>query len=212
MRPYARTRAHKSACATESHRARRWNLAGRLLFYSSARLDGLEERFEEFGTKVSEHYKSGCGGKTGHLIFRSVCYDTTDKTPEELRRLQDEPLTNMRIRKMTEKYERDPEVPVETDVWKKTFYYRDFQIKYSYHHQPGRITRRTRLFSKAEEEKIDPLERRPIEKKMYDEVVKMPKVLEDEMKECLTNMKEAEHEAKVRALWRVLPFARGHED
>eukprot|EP01047_Picozoa_sp_COSAG01_P046288 COSAG01_NODE_4333_length_5127_cov_1906.030827_1_plen_549_part_10 len=66
----------------------------RLLFYPSARLDGLQERFEQFGVKIYEKFRPGHGGKTGHLVFRSVCFDTEGKTVDELRELKDVPLVD----------------------------------------------------------------------------------------------------------------------
>jgi hypothetical protein len=147
-----------------------------LLFYSSARLDGLLERCEQFGVKVYEKFRPGFGGATGHLIFRSICFDTGQKTKEELRELKDVPLVDMKIRKMTEKFERNPDLKVEKDVYKKTFYWKESQVRYSYHHKTGRITHLVRKFSKDAELRVDPLRNFPIEREAYDEVKKMPKV------------------------------------
>lgn len=94
---------------------------------------------------------------------------------------------------MTEKYERNPDVPAAEDVYKKTYYYRDGKIKLEYHHAPGRITRQTRLFSKEEERRVDALEKDPVKTVRYDENVvpqlKAPKVLWENEKDCLVAMK-----------------------
>ena len=165
-----------------------------MLFYPSAHKEGLAERMEEWGVKCTEKFV----GRDDHLVMRSVCFETEGKSPEQLRELKDRDLTDedMKIRKMTEKYARNEGKDVAEDVYKKTFMYKDFTIRYDYHHQPGRITRRTRLFSKAEEREVDALGGEPLKVATYDERHKMPKVLEDEMKHCLTLAKDAEVDAR----------------
>merc|ERR1719231_225729 len=114
---------------------------------------------EIFGIKVSEDFV----GRDDHLIFRSIVFDTDGLTDEELLEAKDKSLMEQKIRKMTEKYERNPDTPAAEDVAKKTYYYRDGKIKLEYHHAAGRITRRTRLFSKAEERRVNALDTEPVQ-------------------------------------------------
>lgn len=166
-------------------------------FYDSARLDGLSKRVELFGIKVAEDFI----GRDDHLIFRSIVFDTDGLTEDDLLEAKDKSLMEQKIRKMTEKYERNPDVPAAEDVSKKTFYYRDGKIKLEYHHATGRITRQTRLFSKSEERRVNALAGdMPVKTVRYDENVvpqlKAPKVLWENEKDCLVAMKDAEVEAR----------------
>lgn len=110
--------------------------------------------------------------------------------------MRDASVMEIKPRKLTEKFERDPDVAVEKDVYKKTFYYAANEIKYTYHHQPGRITRCTRMFTKTGELRVDALEGEPIKRNVYDELKKMPKVLEEEMKECFNEARDTEQKVK----------------
>jgi len=169
-----------------------------MLFYPSAHKEGLEERYEEWGVKVVEKFVA----RDDKLVFRSMCFETDGQSKDQLREKKDVPGSritdpDLKIRKMTEKYARNEVKPVEEDVYKKTFVYKDLTVRYDYHHEPGRITRRTRLFSKAEENSVNALDGsgKPLDVKAYDDRHKMPKVLEDEIKQCLTIAKEQEADA-----------------
>jgi len=170
-----------------------------LCFFPGARLDGLVHRVRTFGVKVHEVFE----GRDDHLIYRSVSFDSEAMEPEDLRackgRLISQYHSEGKVRKMAEKYARDESIQVEQDVAKRTYKLGAAPtVRLDYHHEPGRITRKTRIFSKAHERCVNPLApapKRPEYTVEYDDFVKAPKVLWEQEKECLVAAREAETEA-----------------
>lgn len=131
-----------------------------LLFYVSARLDGLQRRVEEIGVKMQEDYEN----RDDNLEYRSVTFDHSDDSHSDggdgvsgkkaggYYTLMDEThkkgTGELAVMKMTEKYRRNDEFDAEEDVRKITFYITEDRIRLIYHFAPGRITSSSCVFSK----------------------------------------------------------------
>ncbi|KAJ3291052.1 hypothetical protein HDU79_002720 [Rhizoclosmatium sp. JEL0117] len=100
-------------------------------FFPASRSDGLVKRVEEYN-KVIEYFTE----REDKLIYRSVTYERTDNIDGKI------------ITKMTEKFERNREVPAHEDPAKKTYYLKDEKIKVIYHLDDGRIIPSYREFKK----------------------------------------------------------------
>eukprot|EP00441_Pelagodinium_beii_P038325 CAMPEP_0197626140 /NCGR_PEP_ID=MMETSP1338-20131121/5247_1 /TAXON_ID=43686 ORGANISM="Pelagodinium beii, Strain RCC1491" /NCGR_SAMPLE_ID=MMETSP1338 /ASSEMBLY_ACC=CAM_ASM_000754 /LENGTH=866 /DNA_ID=CAMNT_0043196659 /DNA_START=47 /DNA_END=2647 /DNA_ORIENTATION=- len=130
-------------------------LSRELIFYNS-RLDGLVRSVELIGRKMFEHFED----RDDRLIYHSVTLDPTLVNTGTMRPGQKNkdtyPVDSMGevpIRKMTEKYARNPEVPADEDIYKICFFLTEQtttstytsmgKIRVDYHREPGSLTFRT---------------------------------------------------------------------
>jgi hypothetical protein len=148
-----------------------------LLFYTSARVDGLERREEVLGEKSTEYFVD----RDDHLVYRSVSVkqdngggtgkDGMGSTQASVSggagaqgmsstsgastmggknacTLPGGQLGELVIHKMTEKFRRNNSVPAEEDVSKRTYYLSEGKIRCIYHFAEGHITSASRTYYK----------------------------------------------------------------
>ncbi|CAM9226675.1 unnamed protein product [Heterosigma akashiwo] len=125
-----------------------------LTFYVEARDDGLVSRTDEFGRKVTERFE----GRGDRLVYRSVTFwdeggggvvgvagpgAGNNALEQGGPRLEDK-----RVRKMTQKYDRDPGTPADQDVAKRKYYLSEGLVRSVHHRRPRAVTARATLFQK----------------------------------------------------------------
>uniref|UniRef100_A0A7S1I6I9 Dynein regulatory complex subunit 7 n=1 Tax=Eutreptiella gymnastica TaxID=73025 RepID=A0A7S1I6I9_9EUGL len=171
-------------------------------FYWKARLDGLSKRIELFHEngdttnphKVMEFFE----GREDRLIYRSATYDrhgvSVSINQSGERRGDDKP----QPKKMCEKFARNPDVPADQDIAKRTFYNPgtpEGLIRIIYHYADGKITRPSRTYSKGNPvtiEHVDPYAKDPKSAALSEEM----RLLFVKEKECMAFIKDSEKEAK----------------
>ncbi|CAE7206292.1 drc7 [Symbiodinium natans] len=133
-------------------------LSRELIFYKS-RLDGLVRSVEIIGRKMFEYFED----RDDRLIYHSVTLDPTAMTSGTLRggpKSKDtypvDSVGEVPIKKMTQKYARNPEVPAEEDIAKISFYLSEQtstsiysstgKIRVDYHREPGSLTFRQVMY------------------------------------------------------------------
>lgn len=111
-----------------------------LIFYNS-RLDGLIRHVELINRKMFEFFDED---RDDRLVYHSVTLDPTlEKTYRGTQKLQTYPVESMGdvpIRKMTQKFARNPAVPPEEDIAKICYFLVDGKIRVDYHREPGKLT------------------------------------------------------------------------
>ena len=156
-----------------------------LHFYSSAKLDGLVKRVEEFGKKTLMEFD----GSNSPLIYRSVSFLDGEAMSADI-------APDKNIRKMAEKFRRSPGVDAEEDVKKRTFDVANNTIKVKYHYGTDRVTNSFRSYAKDGSGytivQVDPFSRPPTDQQMLDEFKK----LETAERECLNEFRDSERQAK----------------
>lgn len=116
-----------------------------LVFYNS-RLDGLIRSVELIGRKVFEHFED----RDDRLIYHSVTLDPIEPSgkgdkgaPKSTDTYPVESMGAVPIRKMTQKYARNPAVPPDEDIYKICYFLAEKKIRVDYHREPGQLTYRT---------------------------------------------------------------------
>lgn len=143
-------------------------------FYTSARMDGLVKREEFIQKRTVEHFD----GRDDFLIFRSVTL-TTEKDEVDAKNpyvLPGGPTGELAIKKMKEKFARDPSRPADDDARKKTYNVQEGNIRVHFHYATGKITAGSRVYFKAPST--------PVEVVMADPNATKPKlsILDDELR------------------------------
>lgn len=139
-----------------------------LYFYPGSRIDGLLKRVHVAGEKIYEFY----GHTASRLWYRSVTLVQGSEGAIESGSLldgasgKDRSLTasmvpvrsvltvdveqgrEAAIRKMTEKYRRDPALPVHLDIAKVVYLLEEKLVQVTLQHAPGRITVTSRVYQK----------------------------------------------------------------
>ena len=142
-------------------------------FYPGSRVDGLLKRVHVAGTKISEYY----GHTASRLWYRSVTLvpgsesaveagggvsSLLDAGSKDRNVMTAASLVPVRsaltvdveqgreasIRKMTEKYRRDPAIPVHLDMAKVVYLLEEKLVQVTLQHAPGRITVSSRVYQK----------------------------------------------------------------
>jgi hypothetical protein len=110
-----------------------------LVFYPS-RLDGLIRSVEMIGRKVFEHFED----RDDRLIYHSVTLDPTQQNSMRVGQKKNtwtvESWGEVPIKKMTQKYARDPSVPADEDIHKLCYFVHAGKIRVDYHREPGKLT------------------------------------------------------------------------
>mmetsp|Transcript_36122 Transcript_36122/g.81720 ORF Transcript_36122/g.81720 Transcript_36122/m.81720 type:complete len:855 (+) Transcript_36122:52-2616(+) len=109
-----------------------------LLFYNS-RLDGLVRCVEKIGKKMFEDFQD----RDDRLVYHSVTLDKElpmERGGRKLLTYNVESFGEIPIRKMSEKFERNPEVPCDEDIYKICYFLAEGKIRVDYHREPGRLT------------------------------------------------------------------------
>jgi len=162
-----------------------------LLFYSTARLDGLVSRVEEVGKKVYYVFD----GSRDPLIYRSVSYHD-DPEAAEAAGARTEVNVDKSIRKLAEKFRRSPDVDAEEDVAKRTFEISAGLIKVRYHYGDDRVTCSSRTYSKDgfghTVVQVNSFSRTPTDTQMVESFAK----LQAAERECLNEIKEYDRQTK----------------
>lgn len=116
-----------------------------LLFYN-CRLDGLIRTVEVIGRKVFEHFDA----RDDRLVYHSVTLDpslVSSSTRGGIAKSKDtylvESMGEVPIRKMTQKYSRNPELSCEEDIQKICFFLAEGKIRVDYHRLAGELTYRS---------------------------------------------------------------------
>jgi len=113
-----------------------------LVFYNS-RLDGLVRCVELIGRKMFEHFED----RDDRLIYHSVTLDPLLASPgrssQKLITYPVESMGEVPIRKMTQKYGRNQDVPPDEDYHKVCYFLADGKIRVDYHREPGKLTYRS---------------------------------------------------------------------
>ncbi|KAJ3026471.1 UNVERIFIED_CONTAM: hypothetical protein HDU68_005603 [Siphonaria sp. JEL0065] len=105
-------------------------------FFPTSRSDGLVKRVQA-QNKVIEYFTE----REDNLVYRSVTYEQADAYSKET-------TDGKAITKMTEKFERNNDVPAHEDPAKKTYFIKEEKIKVIYHLEDGRIIPSYREFKK----------------------------------------------------------------
>lgn len=157
-----------------------------LQFYASARMDGLLKREEFIQKRTLEHFE----GRDDFLVFRSVTM-TNDKDEVDSKNpyvLPGGSTGELAIKKMKEKFARNPALPADEDARKKTYNVQEGNIRVNFQYATGKITAGARTYYKAASMPVDVV--------MADPNAPKPKlsVLEDELRASL-QVQERKEEA-----------------
>lgn len=120
------------------------SLSRELHFYNS-RLDGLVRCVELIGRKVFECFED----RDDRLIYHSVTLDPNLVTSQQRsgQKSKDtylvESMGEVPIRKMTQKFGRNSEIPADEDIHKICYFLAENKIRVDYHREPGKLTYRT---------------------------------------------------------------------
>jgi len=126
-------------------------------FYPHARVDGMIKREEIIGVKIIELYEN----RDDRLTYRSVAFDSSGYSKGSgapLRRanrgfvISTSPnMTEISVRKITEKFARDEAVPAAENVRKRTHFLTEGRIRLDFHYGAEQITSSQLLFDKNSE-------------------------------------------------------------
>ncbi|RLN66263.1 hypothetical protein BBJ29_006432 [Phytophthora kernoviae] len=164
-------------------------------FYTSARPDGLANRKEDIQKRVVEHFD----GRDDSLIFRSVTL-ATDKDEVDSKNpyiLPGGPSGEIAIKKMKEKFARNPTLLADEDQRKRAYNIHEGSIRVYFHYATGKITAGSRVYFKAPNV--------PVEVVMADPNAKKNKlsVLENELraslqleKDCYSSVRHSDIETQ----------------
>ncbi|KAF4322458.1 hypothetical protein BBO99_00002483 [Phytophthora kernoviae] len=164
-------------------------------FYTSTRPDGLANREEDIQKRVVEHFD----GRDDSLIFRSVTL-ATDKDEVDSKNpyiLPGGPSGEIAIKKMKEKFARNPTLLADEDQRKRAYNIHEGSIRVYFHYATGKITAGSRVYFKAPNV--------PVEVVMADPNAKKPKlsVLENELraslqleKDCYSSVRHSDIETQ----------------
>ena len=111
----------------------------KLYFYHHRQKDGLILREEFFDTtnKIVEEYKN----RPDKLIYRSVTFSPTDQIETVSLKLHENNYAkNVLIKKMTQKFDLDTELPPTNQIKKTVFNVAANQVFIYYHYEVGKIT------------------------------------------------------------------------
>jgi len=156
-----------------------------LHFYSSAKLDGLVKRVEEFGKKTLMEFD----GSNSPLIYRSVSFLDGEAMSADI-------APDKNIRKMAEKFRRSPELDAEEDVAKRCFELAAGMIKVRYHYGEDRVTASSRAYAKDGSGhsivQVNSFSRQPTDAQMLDEFTK----LQAAERECINQIRDYDRQTK----------------
>ena len=111
-------------------------------FYVNGRLDRLARRVEVVGCKIVEHFE----GRTDQLIYRSVIMSTEKEASRTFSLPGSTLASELHVIKMTQKYERNPDVEPGTDIAKRVFYVAEGKVVSQYHFRRSQITNEVRTY------------------------------------------------------------------
>ncbi|GFR42728.1 hypothetical protein Agub_g3646 [Astrephomene gubernaculifera] len=190
-------------------------------FYAAARLDGLERREEIEGRKIIEHfvgrddrliyrsatYAEDPAAAAGNASPAPGPGAGVAEVPPEVDPPGEDDVSRrarktkarggdkrmLPIRKMTEKFARNPAVDADSDVAKRVYYLTEGRLRVDYHFGTNRITNSSRSFTKDGQSQIvqvDPLAPRPQPAALLEEY----SALLVAEKDCLQSVRDSEWE------------------
>jgi len=114
-----------------------------LVFYNS-RLDGLVHCVEIIGRKTFEYFED----RDDRLVYHSVTLDpslaTSHRGPQKFKDTYSvESMGEVPIRKMTQKFARNPAVPPDEDFHKICYFLAEGKLRVDFHREPGKLTYRS---------------------------------------------------------------------
>lgn len=128
-------------------------------FYPGARVDGMVYREEFVNTKIIERYEN----RDDFLHYRSIAVDARPlgARGQKVTFLPLGPKAiEFPIRKLTEKYNRNPKVQAEADVAKRTHFLTQNTIRLDFHYGDDHITHSTHLLDKHDKLELSETEGR----------------------------------------------------
>eukprot|EP01138_Halocafeteria_seosinensis_P000495 gb/GECG01000509.1/.p1 GENE.gb/GECG01000509.1/~~gb/GECG01000509.1/.p1 ORF type:complete len:1062 (+),score=173.97 gb/GECG01000509.1/:1-3186(+) len=128
-------------------------------YYVDARLDGLYEREEQYGHKIMLWFRN----RRDRLTYRSATLKEQIETSSNeedgqkgvdiafsvSNKILDTEAGTYTIRKLAEKYDRNPELEAHRNIRKMSYHLDEQTIQVSYHYASGRITANTRVYHKS---------------------------------------------------------------
>eukprot|EP00928_Gymnodinium_smaydae_P033213 TRINITY_DN23848_c0_g6_i1.p1 TRINITY_DN23848_c0_g6~~TRINITY_DN23848_c0_g6_i1.p1 ORF type:complete len:845 (+),score=178.18 TRINITY_DN23848_c0_g6_i1:58-2592(+) len=153
-------------------------LSKELIFYNS-RLDGLVRSVEMIGRKVFEHFEE----RDDRLVYHSVTLDPSISVGLRGNQKRDvwhvDSWGDIPIRKMTQKFARDVDVPPDEDIHKICFFLAEGQIRVDYHREPGKLTYRSILYTIEDNTLKAPKNYPPPNSKEVEKLLEMQKTCQD---------------------------------
>ncbi|KAJ3080287.1 hypothetical protein HK102_003163, partial [Quaeritorhiza haematococci] len=158
-------------------------------FYPRARPDGLVKHLQG-GSKIMEFFTE----REDRLIYRSVTFDPDDASDRE----------HMTMTKMTEKFERDSDIPAHEDIAKKTYFLREERIRIIYQLEKDRIIPSFREFKHPNTDQkgmgidlpnrfeVNPYLETPKQQHLYAQLLQLLKSEQS----CLSAIKSSDREMK----------------
>lgn len=130
-----------SACGGSLRELREVSAQSRELVFYNSRLDGLIRCVELIGRKTFEHFQD----RDDRLIYHSVTLDPSAGSGQRGgQKIKDtysvESMGEIPIRKMTQKYARNPDIPPDEDYNKICFFLAEGKIRIDFHREPGKLT------------------------------------------------------------------------
>ncbi|CAD8043995.1 unnamed protein product [Paramecium primaurelia] len=165
-----------------------------IVYYPTRNHDGLIKRIEKIGEKTIEEYEN----RDDRVIYRSVRFDPKDKKFEQ-RDLthNDRYMGQVKITKMTQKYELSELYPASEQPQKVVIDLQKNIIKVYYHMNKGEINPQFKELKRENMHSLGKLTEPGIEKKNEDALVSQENQrIANLEKECLTHIKNQEDEVK----------------
>jgi len=133
-----------SACGGALKEFREIGAQSRELVFYNSRLDGLVRCVELIGRKTFEHFED----RDDRLIYHSVTLDPSlNSSHRGTQKFKDtysvESMGEVPIRKMTQKYARNPAVAPDDDFHKICYFLSEGKIRVDFHREPGKLTFRS---------------------------------------------------------------------
>ncbi|CAK78642.1 unnamed protein product (macronuclear) [Paramecium tetraurelia] len=165
-----------------------------IIYYPTRNHDGLIKRIEKIGEKTIEEYEN----RDDRVIYRSVRFDPKDKKFEQ-RDLthNDRYMGQVKITKMTQKYELSELYPASEQPQKVVIDLQKNLIKVYYHMNKGEINPQFKELKRENMHSLGKLTEPGVEKKNEDALVSQENQrIANLEKECLTHIKNQEDEVK----------------
>ncbi|CAD8136523.1 unnamed protein product [Paramecium octaurelia] len=165
-----------------------------ILYYPTRNHDGLIKRIEKIGEKTIEEYEN----RDDRVIYRSVRFDAKDKKFEQRDLIHnDRYMGQVKITKMTQKYELSELYPASEQPQKVVIDLVKNVIRVYYHMNKGEINPQVKELKRENMHGLGKLNETGVEKKNEDALVSQENQrIANLEKECLTHIKNQEDEVK----------------
>jgi hypothetical protein len=159
----------------------------KIFYYHHRNEDGLVYREEQIGKKTFEKYK----GRPDCLVYRSVTFDPDRPVQGSMRSFRDNWMGNKEIyiKKMSQKYEVNPVLPVGDQIKKTEFNMDKKEVKIFYHYEKGKITAKEESYNRDDlqgQNKVGDMNDKEAEEsktqQIYKKILEMEHLCLDEIK------------------------------